>query len=95
MQMILTDEEVNTSITHLYDNIAKRLGYDPSKCRYDCRRIAVANNIFERVYAYYEREELYGMEGMAMAWCSFGPKCCNDLSDYTVSIADDFIIVEE
>ena len=91
MTIRLTDEEVHTSIVQLYNNIALRLGYNPDNCEYDCRKINVSNDIFERIYDYYRTEENYGMDTMGMVWCCYGPKCDDKLKEYEVEIADDFI----
>lgn len=95
MKLFLTDAEVHTSITKFYDSIARRLGLDVDKCRYDCLKIEVAQNIFDRIYDYYSETEHIGMDTMGMRWCCFGPKVNKEFLNYQVDIQEGFITEEE
>jgi hypothetical protein len=91
MKIKMIKPEVHTSIVSFYDNIARRLGYNPNFVTYDCKKIDVSENIFEEIYAYYREKENIGQESMGMMWCCYGPKVKEELKDFDVDIQDGFI----
>ena len=80
-----------TSITELYDAVARAMGKNPDTCRYNCTKIKCAVNFF------YEIEEAYKAKGIpdyksafGMHWVCFGPKAVEDFKPGTVEIENGF-----
>ena len=84
-------EESYCGIVALYNKVATLLGHENTDdLHYDCRKINVANNIFENIRAYYEKDQKLDKESFGMAWVCYGPKCDEALPDDTITIEDGF-----
>lgn len=76
-------------IMDLYNVIAEQLGFDHTKCNYDCTKIKVSVDIEETIRSKYEDTAEF-----AMSWIIFGPKVDDQLTLNTVAIGEGFISEE-
>lgn len=91
MKICLTKEDCYCSIPRLYDNIARKLGYDLAKVNYDCREITVSGEVFKQVDSYCKEVENLDSASVGMLWCIYGPRAVEELSNYDVDITENFI----
>ena len=91
-KIMLTEEECYTEIINLYDTVAKKLGFkNVESLEYDCRKICVSKNVYEKINAYYKDQGM-DAQSFAMRWVSFGPKANLEDKDCVVEIEDGFIL---
>lgn len=83
----ITPEEATCGIVQLFDNITTKL-YGKNYCSYDCTKICVGKEVFNKVEEYYRTEKNMPKEEFAMLWCCFGPKAT--LDGYEVEVEDDW-----
>ena len=91
----------NYSIIELYETVATEMGYTNTKeIQFDCRKINVAKNIQDGIYAYYleliKEREPYTSESVIRADITIllaqcGPKVNENLADDEVEVFDGFI----
>ena len=74
-----------TSITGLYDAVARAMGKNPDNCRYDCTKIKCAMNFFDEIEAAHRDKSAFGMY-----WVCYGPKAVEDLKSGEVEIEEGF-----
>lgn len=84
-------DKMPTGITHLYDLVAEKLGHDPSKCKYNCTKIEVSENIAQAIENRYNDGTSDWKMTFGMHWCCFGPKEDKTLPDNTVRVEEGFI----
>lgn len=99
--MKLMIAEGKYSLTELYDTIAKTMGYtDTTELQYDCRKVNIASNIQENMYAYYydyakaNDKTLTEKEirvGTTMLLLLSGPKVDESLKANEVEVFEGFI----
>lgn len=92
--VVLTEKECYCGIIELYDLVAQKLGYDPAKVSYDCRRINVTKPVQDQIFTFYQEEQKASNESIGSAWLCYGPKAIlSGLSGdrYEVEIFDGFI----
>ena len=92
----LRKEECYCSLMALYDTISEKLGYNPSKVKYDCRKIQVSEDIQNEVYLWYRENNDVEEKDMCVIWLHFGPKVfMNDKrkNSYYVEVEKSFIVV--
>ena len=90
----------NYCITELYDAIATVMGYkNVADLEYDCRKVNIANNIQDSIYAKYlelgQEEKLSEQDvriGVTMLLACSGPKVDVNLADNEVEVFDGFIV---
>lgn len=102
MKQILTlnDSEIeNKGVVEFYDSVALHLGYvDIGNLQYDCRKINVALNIQDAIFAAYEssfHEPLskdQAQEEIGMRWVISGPKTKESLANNEIEIQEGFIL---
>ena len=90
-KVTLTEEECYGSIADLYDLIAAKLGWEPQKISYDCRKICVTNPVMNQIFAYYTTEQKADKIAIAHLWVVLGPKANIPGNDYRVDIQKGFI----
>ena len=84
-----------TSITSVYDEVARTAGVNVDLVgRYDCTKITVAQNIFDKVKGFY-KESGSDQTDFAMCWVCYGPKVDDKLEDDEVEIQHGFFIMGE
>lgn len=79
----LTPEDCNCGIVELFNNISTKL-YGRTYDSYDCTKVCVGKEIFDRVEEYYGKAS----EDFAMIWCCYGPKAT--LEGYEVEAEDNW-----
>ena len=92
----LRKEECYCSLMALYDAISVKLGYNPSKVRYDCRKIQVSEDVRDAVYLWYHENNEVEERDMNIIWLHFGPKVFMDdkrKNSYYVEVEKGFIVV--
>ena len=72
----------------IYDAIAAAVGKDPKVCRYDCRYVWVAEDIFQAFSDYMTEDGR--KDGIGAQWLMFGPKVDKHLKPGEVRIEDKF-----
>lgn len=91
---ILTKEECYCDIIGLYDTVAHHMGFeDPSKLRYDCRKICTSKKVQDEVIRYYVDEMGFAYTTTNIYLLHYGPKANIETDDYIVTVEDGFIIV--
>lgn len=88
------------SIMDLYEIVTMKMGEDPKMVKnYDCRKINVAQNIFDDIYEWYQinvKGDVYVIkQHFGMDWLMYGPKVDNELPDNCVVLEDGFMSFEE
>lgn len=99
--MIITIPEKNYTLIELYDTIAREMGIGSGIGRnYDCRRVNVAYNIQENIYACYREMALKHdpkanetdiRVGTTMLLAMSGPKVDQELNANEVEVFEGFI----
>lgn len=83
------------SITTFYENVAFKANIklpEDDKYSFDCTKINVGKNIQEALFAYM-RKAGFDTQDISMAWCIYGPKVDENLSDDEVEFSDGFVIM--
>ena len=99
--ILITIPEGNYSLTELYDLVAKEMGYNSADCKYDCRKVNIAANIQDNLYAYYDKlvretdptatdNDIRVGTTMLLVMC--GPKVDADLKANEVEVFNGFIV---
>lgn len=87
----ITPKEATCGIVQLFNNIATKL-YGKPYYSYDCTKICVGKEVFNKVEEYCRTEKYMSREDFAMLWCCYGPKAT--LDGYEVEIEDNWCAEE-
>lgn len=87
----LAKAECYCSIVDLYDIVARKLGYDPNRVCYDCRKICVTKSVQDQVFAFYKEEINASEVDISTIWLMYGPKANLDGEDFKVKVSAGFI----
>ena len=75
--------------------VAKELGCNPRKVKYDCRKVQVSLDVKECIYLWYHESNNVGEKDMNMIWLNYGPKVFlgkRRHKSYYIEVEDNFII---
>lgn len=92
----ISEDDCFGTICDLYDNIAFILGYkDIEKIKYDCKKIRVTEEVFNKVRSFYKEEYEASNMAFGMEWLACGPKADLEMAGFQVEIEDGFICNKE
>lgn len=84
---VINPEKLNVGIVAFYDLLATEL-YGKTFDHYDCTKVEVGKEVFNKIEEYYRAEKNMPKEDFAMLWCCYGPKAT--LDGYQVQAKDDW-----
>lgn len=90
----LKREECYCGIPEFYNMIARKLGYDPDKVQFDCRKICVTKTVQNQIFSFYKNENNASREAINQTWLAYGPKANLPHNTYVVNVQNGFIIEE-
>ena len=92
----ISEDDCFGTICDLYDNIASILGYeDIDKVKYDCKKVRVTEDVFNKVRSFYKYEYEGSDASFAIEWLNCGPKIDLAMQGLRVEVEDGFICNEE
>lgn len=88
----ISEDDCFGTICDLYDNIAFILGYkDIEKIKYDCKKIRVTEEVFNKVRSFYKEEYDTSDLDFGLEWIACGPKADLEMEGFQVEIENGFI----